>query len=88
MPGGNGTGPAGRGPLTGRGHGYCVCRMDELSPKIAKAIMHDCDDCPKKKKHSKAQAVLPCAKPELKNAKNTATLKKRGRHGSTSKTSR
>lgn len=27
MPGGDGTGPLGRGPLTGRGMGYCVVKV-------------------------------------------------------------
>ena len=29
MPGGDGTGPMGAGPITGRGDGYCVLRIDE-----------------------------------------------------------
>ena len=29
MPGGNGTGPLGRGPMTGRGMGHCVLKLPE-----------------------------------------------------------
>ena len=29
MPGGNGTGPLGLGPMTGRGMGYCVLKLPE-----------------------------------------------------------
>jgi hypothetical protein len=29
MPGGDGTGPLGRGPMTGRGMGYCVVTLPE-----------------------------------------------------------
>jgi hypothetical protein len=29
MPGGDGTGPLGRGPMTGRGMGYCVVRVPD-----------------------------------------------------------
>jgi len=29
MPAGNGTGPLGRGPMTGRGMGYCVLKTPE-----------------------------------------------------------
>ncbi len=31
MPGFNGTGPAGMGSMTGRGRGYCIRRVDELT---------------------------------------------------------
>ena len=29
MPGGNGTGPLGQGPMTGHGMGYCVLKLAE-----------------------------------------------------------
>ena len=29
MPKGNGTGPLGQGPMTGRGMGYCVLKLPE-----------------------------------------------------------
>ncbi len=32
MPGNNGTGPLGRGPMTGRGLGYCVLKLSETDP--------------------------------------------------------
>ena len=32
MPGGNGTGPKGEGPLTGRGMGYCILKADSDDP--------------------------------------------------------
>jgi hypothetical protein len=33
MPRGNGTGPAGQGPLTGRGKGYCILRLGNSPSK-------------------------------------------------------
>lgn len=32
MPGSNGTGPRGEGPMTGRGMGYCVLKWDSADP--------------------------------------------------------
>ena len=33
MPGGDGTGPGGKGPLTGRGMGFCVVKIDPEKPE-------------------------------------------------------
>ncbi len=32
MPGFDGTGPLGRGPMTGQGRGFCILRSSENSP--------------------------------------------------------
>ena len=32
MPGFDGTGPSGRGPMSGQGRGFCVLRSSEKSP--------------------------------------------------------
>ncbi len=34
MPGFDGTGPAGRGPFTGRGIGFCVVQLDDENVKL------------------------------------------------------
>lgn len=34
MPGGDGTGPAGMGPMTGRGMGYCVVQAAAGAPSL------------------------------------------------------
>lgn len=39
MPGLDGTGPAGRGPLTGRGEGYCVLKSDSKNPVKTKGYI-------------------------------------------------
>ena len=38
MPGFDGTGPAGRGPFTGRGRGYCVARMPETAEEPVRGV--------------------------------------------------
>jgi len=35
MPGGDGTGPMGQGPMTGKGNGYCVV-PGEVSPRFGR----------------------------------------------------
>jgi hypothetical protein len=32
MPGGNGTGPLGEGPMTGRGMGFCILKKEDKDP--------------------------------------------------------
>ena len=40
MPGLDGTGPLGRGPLTGRGMGFCVAKLpDESSPVLPEDVI-------------------------------------------------
>lgn len=34
MPGFDGTGPLGLGPMTGRGRGYCMMRLDPAGPMV------------------------------------------------------
>ncbi|MBN2455519.1 MAG: DUF5320 domain-containing protein [Sedimentisphaerales bacterium] len=38
MPGFDGTGPLGQGPMTGRGHGFCVLTTSEESPDEVKGF--------------------------------------------------
>ena len=38
MPGGDGTGPLGQGPMTGRGEGFCILRSDEQDPLVLKGF--------------------------------------------------
>ena len=39
MPKGNGTGPRGEGPMTGKGMGFCVLKRDEESPNLIEGFI-------------------------------------------------
>jgi len=46
MPGYNGTGPAGDGPMTGRGRGYCIMELPENGklPEIVSEVLSEIRD--------------------------------------------
>ena len=41
MPGYDGTGPRGRGPMTGAGRGYCVLELGETGDTLARFVRWD-----------------------------------------------
>ncbi len=46
MPGHDGTGPAGTGPMTGRGKGYCVIKLpeNEKLPEMVSGVLSEIKD--------------------------------------------
>ena len=47
MPNFNGTAPKGKGPLTGRGMGFCVVKLDKSNLTIKQDIGKEVDDMPR-----------------------------------------
>ncbi len=41
MPINDGTGPGGRGPMTGRGNGFCALKLDENESSVSGYADHD-----------------------------------------------